>query len=85
MVSSQSGLRTWLQASDLTSATWSRKYFEAIYWASTTLTTTGYGDIVPVSYFEKSFAVMCQALGILCLNYLIIMVSRAVGMIQFTA
>lgn len=79
MASSWSGLRTWLEEADLTSATWSRKYFEAIYWASSTLTTTGYGDIVPVSYFEKSVAVMCQGIGILCLNYLIIMVSRALG------
>lgn len=85
MFSSRSGLPTWTDAAQVASAAWPRKYFEAIYWASATLTTTGYGDVLPISVFEKAFAIICQGLGILCLNYLIVAVSRALGVTWYDA
>ena len=40
-----------------------RQYTVAMYWAVTTITTVGYGDIVPHSDTERWFAIACQLVG----------------------
>ena len=40
------------------------RYMQAIYWAITTLTTVGYGDISPIGIAEKIFTVLTMTLGI---------------------
>ena len=41
----------------------SRRYLTAFYWAITTLSTVGYGDITPVTDFEKLYACIAELGG----------------------
>ncbi|PSF38336.1 hypothetical protein C7H19_04905 [Aphanothece hegewaldii CCALA 016] len=52
-------------------------YFQPIYYSFVTLTTLGYGDIVPVSRIAKNSAVLEATLGVL---YVAISVSRLVSL-----
>lgn len=40
------------------------RWLDAFYWASTTITSTGYGDIAPKTDAGKVFAVLFQQFGI---------------------
>jgi voltage-gated potassium channel len=39
-------------------------FFDALWWAATTITTVGYGDIVPVTAIGRIVGVLCMTLGI---------------------
>lgn len=39
-------------------------FFDALYWATTTLTTVGYGDVYPVSDFGRVISMMSSIFGI---------------------
>lgn len=39
------------------------KYIACVYWAMTTMTTVGYGDITPVSDYERLYAMLAMAFG----------------------
>ena len=39
-------------------------FFDAFYWAVVTLTTVGYGDIYPVSYFGRIIGMFSSFMGI---------------------
>ena len=39
-------------------------YFEAVYWATVSLTTMGYGDIYPISTFGRAFTMLSAIFGI---------------------
>merc|ERR1712048_120607 len=57
---------TWLSNSneDYTNLNNQSKYLVAFYWAMTTLTTVGFGDIVPHSNFERIFSLFTMVLGV---------------------
>ena len=40
-----------------------REYLAAVYWATTTLTTVGYGDITPQSDLERFFTIVAMVVG----------------------
>ena len=40
------------------------RYLYAVYWAVTTLTTVGYGDLVPTNDAERGYALMCPIDGL---------------------
>ena len=46
-------------------------YVSALYWTTTTLTTVGYGDVVPHTNVEKLYAVFVMIIGVGFYGYLI--------------
>lgn len=48
-----------------------RVYVDALYWATETITTVGYGDIVPVTMGQKVYAIGVMMLGVGIYAYLI--------------
>lgn len=49
----------------------SEQYLFAIYWALTTLTTVGYGDITPTNDFERTFVTCSLLIGSLVFAYIL--------------
>lgn len=41
-----------------------QSFFDALWWSAATITTVGYGDIVPVTLVGRAVGVLCMALGI---------------------
>ena len=50
---------------------WERQYMLAVYWAFTTLTTVGYGDITPSNDLERRFTTISLLLGSLVFAYVL--------------
>ena len=46
-------------------------YIEALYWSVTTLTTIGYGDIVPHNHPQMLYAIFIMLIGFVMMGYLI--------------
>ncbi|MCW0930195.1 potassium channel family protein, partial [Streptococcus anginosus] len=41
-----------------------KNFFNALYWATVSLTTVGYGDLYPVTVVGKTFTMLSSILGI---------------------
>lgn len=54
---------SWIVESNLVDKPWSERYFIAFYWVITTLTTVGYGDVVPKNNIEKLFCIIVMITG----------------------
>jgi voltage-gated potassium channel len=50
---------------------WGTVYVKSLYWTITTLTTVGYGDIIPETNTQRIFAICVMILGIGVYGYLI--------------
>lgn len=58
------------------------RYIASLYWTFTTISTTGYGDIVPTTIAERSYSMGAMLLGLTVFSYFISAVSQAVEMIN---
>ena len=56
---------------DINDLTNYESYIASIYYVFTTLTTVGYGDIVPISNIEKIFAMVLMGFGVGFYSYMI--------------
>mmetsp|Transcript_26176 Transcript_26176/g.78809 ORF Transcript_26176/g.78809 Transcript_26176/m.78809 type:complete len:397 (-) Transcript_26176:1365-2555(-) len=64
-------VRHWVNVNSLALATTGRKYRIALYWAFTTMTTVGYGDIYIVNNTERFVAMFAMIVGGACFGYII--------------
>lgn len=53
----------WLEENHIIGAVGAAKYACAMYWATMTATTIGYGDITMVTPFERMYATICMIIG----------------------
>ena len=47
------------------------QYLDSIYWALMTLTTVGYGDIIPVNDRERMYTLLCLLVGAIVFGFLL--------------
>lgn len=59
------------------------QYVTSFYWAVTTLTTTGYGDINPVNYQERIMCIFIFAIGATIFGYIIGNIGNILGSMAF--
>lgn len=63
--------QNWVSAVNMENATNGDKYVMALYWAVTTLTTTGFGDVVPVNSYERLYGIVLMVLSAGVFSFLI--------------
>ena len=57
-------------------------YFDGIYWAITTVTSVGYGDVVPVSNAGKLLAIILSVIGAMMYGIIVAMVGSYITKAQ---
>ena len=55
------------------------RYVVAFYWAVLTITTTGYGDVRPVTHEEREMTIVCSLLGIVFFSYSVAQITTLVS------
>ena len=57
---------------------WPRRYLMAIYWSITTMSTVGYGDLIPSSDMERAYNLIAMIFGVAFYSYIIASISSLV-------
>ena len=65
------GPQTWVFGAGLQDSDYMSLYLASLYWAVTTLTTVGYGDIHPFNNLEKIYSVCWMAFSLYFLSFVI--------------
>lgn len=76
------GNETWVYRHNIEQLPTWQKYLTSLYWVSSTLTTVGYGDIVPVTNLEKSMALLLMWFGVGFYSYVIGSVSNIMAAVD---
>jgi hypothetical protein len=71
----------WIEENHIAGATPLVQYACAVYWATMTATTIGYGDVVMVTAFERTYATVCMIIGASVYAFI---TSKLVGMLIFS-
>jgi len=69
-LASQDSTQPWWKATSVGESTESQ-YIASLYWAFTTMTTVGYGDIVPTTNGERIYATLIMILGATVFGYIV--------------
>merc|ERR1711871_522143 len=79
--SSNRNWRTYLKSENMLhqNATATSRYIASIYWAFTTMTTVGYGDVTPQNFVERSYCVVIMILGGTVFGYIVGSIASLVG------
>lgn len=72
--------QTWWMASNLEKDKIGDMYVASLYWAFTTMTTVGYGDITPQNDAERVYAIICMIVGATVFGYIIGSIAALAGM-----
>ena len=75
----------WIYKNELQNATFWKLYIISIYYITMTLTTVGYGDILPNSFLEINFRVILLAVGIVGYSWLISSISNGINKENFAS
>ena len=59
----EEGTRSWVFVKGLQDCSTADLYVASLYWTITTLTTTGYGDIVPINPLEKLYGILIMIIS----------------------
>ncbi|CAM9886997.1 unnamed protein product, partial [Discosporangium mesarthrocarpum] len=73
---------TWWQADGLEKEDIGSVYLASLYWATTTITTVGYGDIKPLNDLERVIACFTMVCGTTMFSYVIGSVSSIVRQVK---
>lgn len=58
------------------------QYVTAVYWATTTLTTTGYGDVVPIASQERIYGIIIMIFSAGVFSYLIGKIGTVIALLE---
>ena len=77
--------RAWFDKMDLREAPLIDRYVASVYWTFTTLSTVGYGDIVPVDTEGRLVTIVVMILGATVFGYIVANVSSLMGSLDVTS
>jgi len=75
----------WNSADHLRDNTVEAHYVSSLYWAFTTMTTVGYGDLTPQTGTERTYSIIVMILGATVFGYIVGNVSQMVGQLDVGA